>query len=66
MKKIQTLQQHRKAFPTDKAAAADLGADYMTYRRWLAEAIYSPEGSAWRQVLEGKGVELPHRGGEGK
>ena len=59
--KLITLRQHRAKFLSDKAAAGDLGADYMTYRRWLGEDIYSPEGSAWRRILEGKGIDLPRR-----
>ena len=59
--KLITLRQHRDKFQSDKAAAADLGADYMTYRRWLAEIICSPDGSAWRRLAEAKGVDLPRR-----
>ena len=65
--KLITLRQHRDKFQSDKAAAADLGADYMTYRRWLGvgigkgKRIYSPGGSAWRRLAEAKGVDLPRR-----
>ena len=50
-KPLTTLDDHRKRFKSDKAAARDLGADYMTYRHWLYREAYSPENSAWRRLL---------------
>lgn len=60
-KPLISLDTHRKKFRTDKAAAADLGADYITYRRWLFKTAYTPDNSAWRMVMEAKGIELPRR-----
>ncbi len=59
--KLISLAQHRKKFASDKAAADDLGAEYMTYRRWVSGDFFSPEKSAWRRILEARGVDLPRR-----
>lgn len=60
-KKLISINDHRKKFKTDKAAADDLELDYMTYRRWLGRKVYSPDDSAWRRILEARGIDLPRR-----
>lgn len=60
-KKLISLHDHRKGFKTDKAAADDIGAEYMTYRRWIDGEFFSPEKSAWRRILEARGIDLPRR-----
>lgn len=62
MTKLLSLNEHREQFKSDADAARALGIEYMTYRRWLQRKIFSPSNSAWRQVLAGRGVELPYRG----
>jgi len=60
--KLISLRDHRKKFKTDEAAATDLGVTHiMTYWRWLNEKVYSPEGSAWRRILEARGIDMPRR-----
>ena len=59
--KLLTIEQHRKRFESDAAAARDLECDYITYRRWLGRKMYAPARSAWRALCETRGIELPRR-----
>jgi hypothetical protein len=57
-----SLDDHRKQFQSDAAAARHLGLGYHQYRRWLQRHSYSPDNSAWRIILlDHHNVELPRR-----
>lgn len=60
-KKLLTIKQHRALHKTDKEASLNLQVGYITYRRWLNEEVYSPEGSAWRRCMADCGIDLPRK-----